>query len=104
MATLTKVERGRLRARILELLRRQPDRSAYSIARELDTTVATVTRTRRRAASDPLEDAAELVEPSPMQAVPCSCERPWSNGERGCVLCGRSLRFDYLMHERQAVG
>jgi hypothetical protein len=97
MGALTKVEREQLRERIVDLARREPDRSSRSIAREVGASIATVSRHRRRLASDPAAKIAGPIEPSPLPAQLCECARPWANGEGGCCLCGHGLPLSMLL-------
>jgi hypothetical protein len=91
MGGVTRIEREQLVERILDLACREPDRSSRSIAREVGSSIATVSRHRRRLASDPAAKIAGLVEASPLPAETCKCSRSWSNGDGRCLHCGHDL-------------
>jgi len=73
---MARARRLRLHDRILDLARRQPDRSSYSIACELGTTTATVVRVREGAGSGPPADAGEALAQGAWPAPVCRCDRP----------------------------
>lgn len=98
MPGLPVVERRELVARVVAALRADPSRSSRSIARDLATTVATVSRHRRALAAgdvpDVLLDAGPVFESvwtQPLSAPLCGCgSAAWRDAGR-CLRCGRDL-------------